>query len=164
MSSHIRWEDKVDEIKDLVKDGMTVAEVGGHFNISRMRMYQVFTQYGIPTPKRKREAVLKNQPPEVYSLYKLLVAKTLPNKYELLSVLTPVPTHCPVLGIELDYTSKPNGDRQDNSPSIDRVDSGKGYTLDNVVIMSWKANRIKNNGGWQDHQKIADFIKNFEKL
>ena len=66
------------------------------------------------------------------------------------------PTHCPILGIELDYLAS---FRSDNSPSFDRIDSSKGYIKGNVVILSWRANRIKNDGTAEEHQKIADFMR-----
>jgi transposase len=66
------------------------------------------------------------------------------------------PTHCPVLGIELDYFAEM---RQENSVSFDRIDSSKGYISGNVIVMSWRANRIKNDGTGEEHQKIADFLR-----
>ena len=66
------------------------------------------------------------------------------------------PTHCPVLGIELDYFA--NG-RAENAVSFDRLNSSKGYIPGNVAIISWRANRIKNNGSAEEHQKIADFMR-----
>lgn len=66
------------------------------------------------------------------------------------------PTHCPILGIELNYSASY---RSDDSPSFDRIDSSKGYVKGNVAIMSWRANRIKNDGTAEEHQRIADFIK-----
>lgn len=66
------------------------------------------------------------------------------------------PTHCPVLGVELDWFSDYT---VENSPSFDRVDSTKGYVPGNVVIISWRANRIKNNGTSEEHYKIADWLK-----
>ena len=66
------------------------------------------------------------------------------------------PTHCPILGIELNYFSP---ERQENSVSFDRIDATKGYIKGNVVVVSWRANRIKNDGTAEEHQKIADFLK-----
>ena len=54
------------------------------------------------------------------------------------------PKVCPVLGIELDWNVKINGG-QDNSPSLDRIDSTKGYIPGNVMIMSKLANAMKSN-------------------
>jgi hypothetical protein len=67
------------------------------------------------------------------------------------------PTHCPVLGLELDYFTEQGW--TDYSPSFDRVDPTKGYTKENVVIISMRANRIKNNGSAEEHEKIAAFIR-----
>ena len=70
------------------------------------------------------------------------------------------PTHCPVLGIELDWLGL-NGDwRTDASPSFDKIDPKKGYTKGNVMIISWRANRIKNDGNAEEHRKIAAYIDN----
>lgn len=68
------------------------------------------------------------------------------------------PTHCPILGIELDYFA---AQRAENSVSFDRIDPNKGYVSGNVVIISWRANRIKNDGTADEHQKIADFLYQF---
>lgn len=68
------------------------------------------------------------------------------------------PTHCPILGTELDYFTETI---QENSVSFDRIDSTKGYITGNVVIISWRANRIKNDGTADEHQKIADFLYQF---
>ena len=51
-----------------------------------------------------------------------------------------IPTHCPLLGIPL---LKGVG-IIDASPSLDRKDNSKGYTPDNVWIISFQANRMKN--------------------
>jgi hypothetical protein len=65
------------------------------------------------------------------------------------------PAVCPVFGTPLDYfTSKVSED----SVSFDRIDGEKGYVKGNVAIMSWRANRIKNNGTAQEHQQLADYM------
>lgn len=68
------------------------------------------------------------------------------------------PTHCPVLNIELDYF---NDFRSENSVSFDQIIPGKGYVSGNVIIMSWRANRIKNDGTLQEHQMIVDFMTKY---
>ena len=65
------------------------------------------------------------------------------------------PAVCPVFGTPLDYfTTKVSED----SVSFDRIDAEKGYIKGNVAIMSWRANRIKNNGTAQEHQQLADYM------
>lgn len=65
-------------------------------------------------------------------------------------------THCPILGMELNYYAE---SRQENSPSFDRIDNTKGYVPGNVQIISWRANRIKNNGTSDEHFQIAKYLK-----
>lgn len=54
-----------------------------------------------------------------------------------------VPEFCPILGIKLEF-SYGKGAKQ-NNPSIDRVDNLKGYTKDNIKIISRRANTYKSN-------------------
>ena len=64
---------------------------------------------------------------------------------------------CPILGIPLRLD---NPATSDDSPSIDRVDSTKGYTEDNCCVISHKANRIKNNGTIEELRAILYFMEN----
>jgi hypothetical protein len=63
-----------------------------------------------------------------------------------------------LLGIELDYFAERT---QENSPSFDRVDSSKGYVKGNVIVCSWRANRIKNDGTAEEHRKIYEFLSKY---
>ena len=66
------------------------------------------------------------------------------------------PTHCPILNVELDYFAE---QAQDNSPSFDCLIPSKGYVKGNVFIVSWRANRVKNDGTAEEHRLIASFIE-----
>lgn len=73
------------------------------------------------------------------------------------------PTHCPVLGIELDYPVR-SGERKDqaaapNWPSLDRWDSTKGYVPGNVFVISYRANTLKNNATLGELLKIAEYLR-----
>lgn len=71
------------------------------------------------------------------------------------------PSHCPVLGIELDYTT-PKGQRLHNAanlPSIDRWDNMKGYTAENVRVISLRANALKSNATWQELMAVAIYAR-----
>lgn len=72
----------------------------------------------------------------------------------------PLPTHCPVLGVELDYS----GSGKHNSASIDRSNSSKGYVPGNVVIMSRRANMLKNDTSTEELRKVLEYIENISKL
>jgi hypothetical protein len=68
-----------------------------------------------------------------------------------------VPEVCPILGIPL-FPGVGQRKRHDGSPSLDRVDPVKGYVKGNVGVISYKANRIKNNGTAEEHLKIANWM------
>lgn len=66
------------------------------------------------------------------------------------------PDKCPLLGIDLDYFANK---LQDNSVTIDRTDPKKGYTLDNCVVMSHKANRLKSDGTIEEFEAVIKYLK-----
>lgn len=55
-----------------------------------------------------------------------------------------IPSHCPVFGCKLQRGSG-SGGAVATSPSIDRIDSSKGYVPGNVRVISKRANTLKNN-------------------
>lgn len=67
-----------------------------------------------------------------------------------------IPKVCPYLGIPIDYYAPT---KAENSPTFDRIDNTKGYVPGNVVICSWRANRLKNDGTAEEHERIAAFMK-----
>src|SRR5574340_63319 len=50
-----------------------------------------------------------------------------------------IPDVCPILGIELNMNSGKSGAYR-NSPSLDRIDNSKGYTKNNIQVISQLAN------------------------
>lgn len=72
-----------------------------------------------------------------------------------------IPERCPILGLVLEFHVG-KGRREAtraNAPSVDRVDSTKGYIKGNVQVISWRANAIKSNGTAEDHQKISAYMQ-----
>lgn len=78
------------------------------------------------------------------------------------------PTHCPVLGAELDYSIRRSNKREGRgsgghhvnkatTPSFDRIDPTKGYVKGNVIIVSSRANTIKNNATPEELRRVAAF-------
>jgi hypothetical protein len=63
---------------------------------------------------------------------------------------------CPVFGVKLEYGvgvgPKPL------SPSLDRIDSSKGYVKGNVQILSNKANVMKHNATPEELIQFAEWI------
>lgn len=66
-----------------------------------------------------------------------------------------VPEFCPVFGVRLEFGRM---DDRDNSPSLDRIDSTKGYIPGNVAVICWAANKLKSNGTAEQHRRIADWM------
>lgn len=66
-----------------------------------------------------------------------------------------VPEFCPVFGVRLEFGRM---DDRDNSPSLDRIDSTKGYIPGNVAVICWAANKLKSNGTAEEHRRIADWM------
>ena len=69
------------------------------------------------------------------------------------------PITCPVLGIPLAFNSERP---EDNSFSVDRIDSSKGYEPDNIVVVSARANTLKSNATLEELQKLVEFYSNIE--
>lgn len=67
-----------------------------------------------------------------------------------------LPDVCPVLGIPL-YVGDRN--QHDNAPSLDRKDSTQGYVKSNVVVISYRANRIKNDATVEELEKVLAYSK-----
>lgn len=77
--------------------------------------------------------------------------------------VVPRPTHCPVLGLLLDYGRQQRaGKKNPNKATLDRVDNAKGYTLDNVRFISWRANKLKSNATLAELEAIVAYIHEHE--
>lgn len=66
-----------------------------------------------------------------------------------------IPEFCPVLGIKLIVG---NRKLKNDSPSIDRFDQTKGYTKENIRIISWRANRLKSDATFEEIKKIYEYF------
>ena len=55
-----------------------------------------------------------------------------------------IPSVCPILGIPI-YVTKGRPGGFNSSPSLDQINPGKGYTPDNIMVMSQLANAMKAN-------------------
>jgi hypothetical protein len=77
-----------------------------------------------------------------------------------------VPDICPIFNIPLikdvnylKYNGRKNPMGVDEYPSIDRLDSTKGYIKNNINIISWKANNLKSNATLDDLEKLLKWVK-----
>ena len=69
------------------------------------------------------------------------------------------PEFCPVFGVRLEHGKN----NWTTSPSLDRIDNTKGYTVDNVIVVSALANSIKNCATWQQVTKVGEFYRDLDK-
>ena len=74
---------------------------------------------------------------------------------------TQYPKVCTVFGIDLDWDM--NG-RQPNSPSLDRIDSTKGYIPGNVMMMSDLANSMKRNATPEQLKQFSEYHLSHQQL
>lgn len=65
---------------------------------------------------------------------------------------------CPVFGFTMEF-----GGHKNNSPSLDRINPNKGYTKDNVLWISYLANRMKSNLSLDELIMIKNWAKDYEQ-
>lgn len=70
-----------------------------------------------------------------------------------------IPEKCPIFGIPL---CKGEGAMHDGSPTLDRIDNTRGYTKDNIHVISWKANKLKGDGTSHDLMVLAQYLYGLE--
>jgi hypothetical protein len=64
-----------------------------------------------------------------------------------------IPDHCPIFNVPFVI-----GEKSPWNPSLDRIVPEKGYTKGNVVVISYRANSIKNDATPEELRKVADFV------
>lgn len=172
------WVTEIPTLITLGQEGATYQTLGDKYGVSRERIRQVLKRY-IPSwnenygmdarrYKRIREEDVhrfqkwgkKEDTPLYCSQRRKFLAKKANAaragwKWEIDFGDIEWLTHCPILGVELNYFTPV---RVENSPSFDQIDPGKGYVKGNIQIMSWRANRIKNDGSAEEHRRVADWL------
>lgn len=71
-----------------------------------------------------------------------------------------IPTICPLLRIPL---AQSENKVSDGSPTLDRIDSNRGYIKGNIWVISFRANMIKSNSTFEEFQLIASNWKTLEE-
>ena len=70
-----------------------------------------------------------------------------------------IPKYCPILHVQFQIGE---GKKHKYSATVDRLDNDKGYTKDNIVVVTNIANTVKNNGSVDDLSRIINFLKSVE--
>lgn len=172
-----------------LKEGGVYADVGAQYGISRQRVKQIVDKLAangltVATLEQRRKARLSafataraskyganpeevTSNPDLYAALRIRIthkrnharARGIP--FDLtVSDLHPLPSHCPALGIPLSYDS--NVGAADNAMSIDRIAPEIGYIKGNVVLVSQRANRIKNDATVEELRKLYEFYSGLE--
>lgn len=73
-----------------------------------------------------------------------------------------IPELCPILGLPLYTGAHPEYyPKHNNTASLDRIDSSKGYIKNNIWVISWLANKMKQNAS---HEELISFCKGYLNL
>lgn len=67
-----------------------------------------------------------------------------------------IPDTCPILGIPIFFGKKKY---LNNSPAIDRINNELGYVKGNIIVISWRANRIKSDATLEELRAITSFYE-----
>jgi hypothetical protein len=129
---------------------------GWERGVTKYRDYKITEKQRLKKAKYQRENVDRVL---LSSARKSAKLRKLKFNLELGDIL--VPTICPILKIRLKSHIGTGIGRQDNTPSLDRIDSSKGYVKGNVRVISWLANRMKTNA---TEQQLLAFAKGILRL
>ena len=151
------------ELQALTDSGKTLKQIAVQFGVTKQRIYQIFQSLGIATPEKRRKNMWQDLTEQQKWFWRTANSKGFSKllKMELMNSLV-FPDNCPVLGIPLEYNSIGKGIADHNSPSLDRICCKEPYTPDNIFIISWRANALRKDGSWEEHQKIAEYFKKLE--
>ncbi len=102
-------------------------------------------------PTSKKQWVEKDYATKIYQRAKSRAKrKNRDFSIEITDIL--IPDLCPVFGVPLVEDTE-------YAPSIDRIDSSKGYIKGNIQIISKRANLLKNNASVEELEKILLYLK-----
>lgn len=107
-----------------------------------------------PEGRAKREAYTRRNPIRflLAEARKRVKEKGLPFCLTVSDIV--IPAFCPVLGIPIIS----GGDRN-NWPSLDRHVPELGYVVGNVFVISYRANRLKNDATFEEVEKLFRYMK-----
>ena len=112
------------------------------------------------TPERKIRWDLNNIESRLCTIAKSR-AKKKNIEFDLKKEDVVLPEYCPVLGVKLKTNMHDNTTRgMNDSYSIDRIDATRGYTKENIQVISHKANSMKRDANREELIKFAKWVLN----
>lgn len=155
----IKTEKILKKIKQLAKKKLTDKQIGEILNLN----YRTISFYRekINLPPSMPEYTYQNKYDRIRG-YIIRNTKFMSKRRNIEFNLTftdfELPSHCPLLGIPLEYGKGFNGNNP-NHASLDRIDNTKGYIPGNIIILSRKANAMKNSANFNELIIFCDNIK-----
>lgn len=158
----IDWKKEIPFIKEMISEDYRVDDIAFLYGVNRSLIYRTLINFDVETGRRLKPNFLRGKSSEFKWLSRMLTNKGF-SKNDRLHILNTIkiPKFCPVLGIKLDYENTVQ--KKDNSPSIDRINSNNPYTIENIHIISDRANRIKNDATPEELIKIANYFGELAK-
>jgi hypothetical protein len=163
LSKTLTHEEKKKFIVESLEKKMTLEAIGLKLGVTKQRVYQLMSRYGIQTPEKNKHGYWKDKPHELKWLNRVLCSRGIDRQsksdivdHALKNYKEMFPEYCPILGNKLVYGEE--NVRTDNSASIDRIDSDKPYVLGNIQVICWRANRIKNDSTVEELGKIYKYM------
>ncbi len=161
----IPWEQEKENLEQLVLQGQTVRQIGAVYGVSRQTISNQLKRLGLKhslliRQEKKRSQHFTRYGDTTMNLYRVKKDKFRKKKYnafrrgvefDLRFCDLVWPDICPILGIPIDYIC---GGQTDNSISFDRINPSLGYTKENTILVSFRANRIKNDATIEELEKI----------
>lgn len=111
--------------------------------------------------RKKNELVEKTKTPEEHIRIALKNRKySCKGKHDFTITINDleIPSVCPLLGIPLTFGKGMK--IRESAATLDRINSAKGYVKGNVQIISYRANRIKNDASLEELKKIGRWAEN----
>lgn len=175
------------EIYEKLKAGGVYADIGAGYGLSRQRIKQIVDKLascGMPVSAKAERMEIRAEAyavakvskfgadhaaieanPELRAILIHRITQKRHNAHAVgvdfdltISDLYPLPETCPVLGIPINYGTGSRG-AADNAMSIDRINPDLGYVKGNVVLVSQRANRIKNDATVDELRRIYEFYR-----
>lgn len=154
-------QDKINLIERRLKAFVPVIDIANELSVSRIRVYQLIEQAMINLPSKKVREGSREEKRAFYLLRRKKVevkGKGLECNIRPEDIL-PIPTHCPYLGIELDYAS----DKGDNKAVLGMINPNLGLVKGNVTVCSYRANHIKGDATPEELHKICKALDKLNK-
>lgn len=87
-------------------------------------------------------------------------AKRFNTPFEIVADDLVLPKVCPVLGIPIILGAGTRAMTNPNAPSVDRFDNTKGYTKENVRVISNRANLLKRDATVEEMKAVVRYMEN----